>query len=1370
MIAPASTERNEIDLKNGVQFFPVQHIGTFQGLASTMANTYRDYDIALRDSLDNARFMRNDCGVMMALESRLRAVALFPWHIEPENEHSPEQKQLCEEMTKIMDRIPRFVEFRKCLLEAIWFGKYGVQVKYGHDWIGGYRRLTIKSNDGDDCPAWLPVNGDKIVFRHDDASRYENKSGAYPFQVGIRVGVNYKPGEKIMGKYVAEPISQSYRGSEPIDRGMAYFLDRNDRQLLVIHKHMIEDGSYEDILSAGSIHGIGIRSRIYWDWVQCRETLGFLIAYLERTHGGIEIYRYPMGNMEAKREVERLITNREPGRGALMVPIPMGEDASQYGVEVTESGMGGIQQMLDLIENYYSTRITKYILGQELSSSAKATGLGSGVADLHLESLLQVLNYDATNLEETMTTQSLRRLQVSNFPASKGINLKFKIDTEDKNQAERLNAINQAFQMGARIKESDVFDVVGLSAPGPNDRVLQAPGGGDGQPSGDPGPMPPSRNSVSVPDDIADMPQRYMNTWSEADHPRDSDGEFRSKSASALLKKYTEHNPWSSVKNGVSRSVWYAGAVKGEDGVTRATPYEAKLRTMSDNYINFNTDDPVENWLLAIDEETGSPPVEFTFEVVRDVDNPFGVTGMGSAREVIGKATDYLRHAIYAWSSSVFYFTAAERSRKVLYERLAKFGNEAKSWDGHEYAAYRIDGLGDSHTTFVIAKRDVDIEAITKDYAGESAVVTRLGGDVNRYALSDLTPERYSYAAREPDLRSAIDRAANATDPNPSDAQKVTGNYRKGQFHWNGWTIAIETPAGAKRRGRNALGLEWENTIPVHYGYFRRTESEADGDHIDVFVGPEPESQIVFVIDQVKGNGHFDEHKVMIGFTSEKDAIDAYRGSYSPGWTGLRSIHGLTVPQFKAWMDEGDSGDPISGQVSKYARQIEFEWNESDHPRDDAGRFAEAESTGTAKKSLKPGMVEMRQAKAGGETSEVDGKFYKGGQWLPVHGLYAGQEKPEKAEKPPEVEHDPFAHLASENGGKGRPVARERSREEVDRERQRMQEERDWQVVAGGPLGRALNLGERPHGIRHTHGSLPAWTELARSGEVSDDKFDSVSEWAEQQSRKAHDEKERPLGGPGYDPGRKWGAEPVSDADWAWEQSQVADAAKGDIEWVSRRNDRKILKQHPQVALARAWVSHLLQNDQSIETLTTLHRLMTGSEGGGTDQEPGEPEKYAMDWKEEQHPRDNDGKFTDQYHDIEGGESKMSKMVLWRASNDDHISDSASFAESKESAVMYLNNPGFGGGKLFKTEVDVGEYLDLTGDDAMDVIREALDTDHDYGAIGVDELVPRVASELADAGIQWVKVNESFPEETTTWIYVGGSLGEEPELMEVDDD
>ena len=83
------------------------------------------------------------------------------------------------------------------------------------------------------------------------------------------------------------------------------------------------------------------------------------------------------------------------------------------------------------------------------------------------------------------------------------------------------------------------------------------------------------------------------------------------------------------------------------------------------------------------------------------------------------------------------------------------------------------------------------------------------------------------------------------------------------------------------------------------YGYIKRTEG-ADGDHIDVFLGDNHKSEIVYVVNQYHGK-KFDEVKVMLGFDTEQDARKGYLRNYAKGWKGLKSIVACTLEQFKTW-------------------------------------------------------------------------------------------------------------------------------------------------------------------------------------------------------------------------------------------------------------------------------------------------------------------------------------------------------------------------------------------------------------------------------------------------------------------------------------
>ena len=137
---------------------------------------------------------------------------------------------------------------------------------------------------------------------------------------------------------------------------------------------------------------------------------------------------------------------------------------------------------------------------------------------------------------------------------------------------------------------------------------------------------------------------------------------------------------------------------------------------------------------------------------------------------------------------------------------------------------------------------------------------------------------------------------------NPSEAQKEAGNYKKGHIKINGFDVTIEQPAGSVRSGKDANGKEWSVTMNNTYGYIRGTKG-VDGDHIDVFLGPDMNSDMVYVVDQVNTDCSFDEHKVMIGFSSLEDARSAYLSNYEDGWQGLGNITGVALDEFKKWID-----------------------------------------------------------------------------------------------------------------------------------------------------------------------------------------------------------------------------------------------------------------------------------------------------------------------------------------------------------------------------------------------------------------------------------------------------------------------------------
>jgi hypothetical protein len=144
------------------------------------------------------------------------------------------------------------------------------------------------------------------------------------------------------------------------------------------------------------------------------------------------------------------------------------------------------------------------------------------------------------------------------------------------------------------------------------------------------------------------------------------------------------------------------------------------------------------------------------------------------------------------------------------------------------------------------------------------------------------------------------------TQREPTVAQREAGNYKMGRIVVQGMSIAIENPQGTYRTGVGSDGKRWTNRLAGHYGYLERTKGR-DGDGVDVFVGPYPESNEVFVINQLDESRHFDEHKVMIGYPDSHSAESAYKHSFSSDWKGLGNVIPVTVDQFKWWLRNGNT-------------------------------------------------------------------------------------------------------------------------------------------------------------------------------------------------------------------------------------------------------------------------------------------------------------------------------------------------------------------------------------------------------------------------------------------------------------------------------
>lgn len=327
--------------------------------------------------------------------------------------------------------------------------------------------------------------------------------------------------------------------------------------------------------------------------------------------------------------------------------------------------------------------------------------------------------------------------------------------------------------------------------------------------------------------------------------------------------------------------------------------------------------------------------------------------------------------------------------RKELYGSVPGNGSTGEGSEGQKLVpATGREGKEGNAETYVVEKRhhaklDQDVWAVkfTERFDRDKFLelkkeVKKFRGYYSSYGKGGFIFEDEAHARKfaesvvgvEAPAASAIEQARAEVNTDPTEAQKEAGNYKMGHLKLDGYDITIENPKGSVRSGKDANGKEWRTTMNNDYGYIRGTKA-VDGDHIDVFLSDNPEEGRVFVVDQSKQDGSFDESKVMYGFNSLEEAREAYLSNYDAGWESrIMAITEVSKEEFKKWIDsstrktkafsEYKSVKPAEGNELKptYDEQgRETIESQAGHSRGEAERLASEAESGSLEAALAAG-------------------------------------------------------------------------------------------------------------------------------------------------------------------------------------------------------------------------------------------------------------------------------------------------------------------------------------------------------------------------------------------------------------------------------
>ena len=202
--------------------------------------------------------------------------------------------------------------------------------------------------------------------------------------------------------------------------------------------------------------------------------------------------------------------------------------------------------------------------------------------------------------------------------------------------------------------------------------------------------------------------------------------------------------------------------------------------------------------------------------------------------------------------------------------------------------------------------------------------------EISSLASGESSTDRTPHLPQEASFGERLKSAIAETEPNPSEAQKKAGNYKKGHLSFGGYDFTVETPKGTTRSGKDEQGKPWSVTMHDTYGYILG-KIGVDGDHIDMFINDAADLDSfdgnVYVVDQVNPEtGEFDEHKVMFGYPSEEAATEAYLANYSKDWKGLGKVTAVPKATFDKWLESSDrKTKPFADYAIVQKKQTKFD-------------------------------------------------------------------------------------------------------------------------------------------------------------------------------------------------------------------------------------------------------------------------------------------------------------------------------------------------------------------------------------------------------------------------------------------------------------
>jgi len=161
----------------------------------------------------------------------------------------------------------------------------------------------------------------------------------------------------------------------------------------------------------GSPYGLGLGSRLFWPVLFKRQSISFWLIFADKFGSPTAIGKYPVGTQPA--EQDKLLAALTAISQEHAIVFPDGMVA-----ELLEASRTGSSDLYERLARYLDEEMSKTVLGETMTTSAQAAGMGSSQADVHQNVRMELAKADSDLLSGTLNDTLVRWIVDYNMPGA----------------------------------------------------------------------------------------------------------------------------------------------------------------------------------------------------------------------------------------------------------------------------------------------------------------------------------------------------------------------------------------------------------------------------------------------------------------------------------------------------------------------------------------------------------------------------------------------------------------------------------------------------------------------------------------------------------------------------------------------------------------------------------------------------------------------------------------------------------------------------------------------------------------------------------------------------------------------------------------